>query len=149
MKYQSFCSYCDWDVTLQLKQILIQTHLHKCIRIATAALRFPVFLCEYTKYGAGTNLPLFLQESRTKKKKQQTRVFFPSVTTAGLLAEFFITTALLFSPCCSYHVNTIESLRNQKLPLAAILHVTETRVPLKLVMACALSQRMTVAKAAH
>lgn len=144
MKYQSFCSSCDWDVTLQLTWILTQTQLPKCVRVASA------FLCEYIKYEENTNLPLFLQESKPiqddsrwecSSQTSQKKDFWQS--------EFCTTRALLFSPCCSDHVNTIESLGNQKLPLTAVLHLTETRLFLKLVMPYVLLQWTMVAKKAH
>lgn len=138
-KYQSFHSYCNWDVTLQLKQILIQTYVHKCVRITTAALCFLAFLCEYIKYEADANLPLFLQVA--KPVKDDSRQEYSSQTSQKKdfwQSKFCTTRTLLFSPCCSYHVNTIESFRNWKLPLTETLHLTETRVLLKLVMACVL-----------
>lgn len=100
-----------------------------------------VLLCEYVKYEADTNLPLFLQES--KPMKDDSRQEYSSQMSQQKdfwQSEFCTTRALLFSPCCSNHVNTLESLGNQKLPLTAILHLTETRVFLKLVMACVLLQ---------
>lgn len=75
---------------------------------------------------------------KAHKKIQQSRVFFPDVT-KGLLAHQVLhnqdTTSSLR---CSYHVSYTESLENLKLTLTGILHLTETRVFLKLVIACVL-----------
>lgn len=139
VKYQSFRSYCNWDVTLQLKQVLIQTYVHKWVRIATAALCFLAFLCEYIKYEADANLPLFLQVAKPVKDDSRQEYSSQTSQKKGFWRSKFCTTrTLLFSPCCSYHVNTIESFGNWKLPLTETLHLTETRVFLKLVMACVL-----------
>ena len=98
----------------------------------------------------GRHLPLLLQES--KPIKDDSRQEYSSQMSQKkdfCQSKFCTIRTLLFSPCCSYHVNTIESLGNQKLPLTEILHLTETRVFLKLVIACVLLQWMTVAKKAH
>lgn len=129
-KHQTFCSYCDWDVTLQIKQILVQTHLHKCIRIASAALCF-LHSCVSARTRQ-TQTSLCFSESQS-----------PSDRSILPKCHFWQSSAQPehdFSPCCSHHVNTIESLGNQKLPLTEILHLAETRGFLNVIVACVLLQ---------
>lgn len=124
-KHQTFCSYCDWDVTLQIKQILTQTYLHKCIRITNAALCFLAFLCQYM-YEADTNLPLFEHDWKPIRQEYSSQMSqkstFGRVSSAQPEHDFshlaVATMSIPLSPLGirSYPHRNFTSCRNQRVP---------------------------------